>query len=172
MGLYRVRGIRGICDAGGSGGVWAGNRLKGEGGGSPLPTALTLPQRHSHSPTPAPTAFATASNRPPTAFTSPATALQPLWDCPDGPPPLQAKPWVWGVQGRNEGHLWCSEGNPWYRGCIRAICGAGEGLDMVGGCSVRMRLWPRPDPLDGGNGFGCLLFGVARHSTAPPTPRV
>ena len=39
------------------------------------------------------------SNRPTTAFTSPATALQPLWDCPDGPPPLQAKPWGAGGGG-------------------------------------------------------------------------
>ena len=29
---------------------------------------------------------------PPTAFTSPVTAVQPLWDCTDGPSPLQAKP--------------------------------------------------------------------------------
>ena len=61
---------------------------------SPLPTALTLPQRHSHTPTPAPNRI---SNRqkprpPPIAFTPPVTALQRLWDCPNGPPLLQAKP--------------------------------------------------------------------------------
>ena len=69
------------------------------GGGTPLPPntpALTLPQRHSHTPTPAPTAFPTASNRPPTAFTSPVTALQPLWNFPNRTPPLQAKPWGMG----------------------------------------------------------------------------
>ena len=74
----------------------AGNRLKE--GGTPLPpppTALTLypkgipipqhqPQPHVQPPETAP---------PPTAFTSPVTALQPLWDCPDAPPALQAKPW-------------------------------------------------------------------------------
>ena len=42
---------------------WAVGRDSLEGGA--LPTALTLPQRHSHTPTPAPTAFPTASNRPP-----------------------------------------------------------------------------------------------------------
>ena len=41
--------------------------LERGGGGtpSPLPTALTLPQRHSRTPTPAPTAFPTARNRLP-----------------------------------------------------------------------------------------------------------
>ena len=81
-----------VCVGGGGGG--AGNRLKG-GGVPPSPPktpALTLPQRHSHTPTPAPTAFPTASNRPPTAFTSPVTALQPLWNFPDRTPPFQAKP--------------------------------------------------------------------------------
>ena len=58
----------------------------------PSTPALTLPQRHSYTPTSAPTAFPTASNPPTTAVTSPATALQPLWDCPDCTPPLQAKP--------------------------------------------------------------------------------
>ena len=81
--------------------VWplAGPTESLEGGGgrvtpSPLPTALALPQRHSHTPNTSPNHI---SNRqkppPPTAFASPVTALQPLWDCPDGPPPLQAKPW-------------------------------------------------------------------------------
>ena len=67
-----------------------GNRLKGRGRYPPplsplhclYPKGIPIP----------PTAFPTASNRPPpTAFTSPAThsatALQPLWDCPDAPPP-------------------------------------------------------------------------------------
>ena len=48
---------------------WARESLEKGGGGlpsSPLPTALTLPERHSHTPTPAPTAFPTARNRPPT----------------------------------------------------------------------------------------------------------
>ena len=66
--------------------------------GPPNIPALTLPQRRSHTPTPAPTAFPTARNRPPpTAFTSPVTALQPLWNFPDCTPPLQAKPWPLGA---------------------------------------------------------------------------
>ena len=71
-----------------------GNRLKG-GGGPPSP----LP----HCTAPTPKAFPypnTSLNRfsnrqkPPLqpAFTSAVTALQPLWDCSDGSPPLQAKP--------------------------------------------------------------------------------
>ena len=36
---------------------------------------------------------------PPTAFTSPVTALQPLWDCPDGPPSPSSKALDLGVQG-------------------------------------------------------------------------
>ena len=39
---------------------------------------------------------------PPTAFASPVTALQPLHDCSDGPPPLQAKP-LGGQGGQAEG---------------------------------------------------------------------
>ena len=72
-----------------------GNRLKGGGGCIPLPPP--------HCTDSAPKAFPypnTSPNRisnrqkppPPTAFTSPVTALQPLWDCPNAPPPLQAKP--------------------------------------------------------------------------------
>ena len=75
-------------DAAGGGG---GQGIASMGGGTPLSPntpALTLPQRHSHTPTPAPTAFPTASNRPPTAVTSPVTALQPLWNCPDRVPPF------------------------------------------------------------------------------------
>ena len=69
------------------------------GGGSPLPPpdctdstpkAFLYPN----------TSPGRISNRqkppPPTACTSPVTALQPLWDGPDGPPPLQAKPCAMG----------------------------------------------------------------------------
>ena len=82
--------------------AYVGPRESLEGGVLPPPppnTSALNPKRHSHTPAPAPTAFPTASNRrrppppPPTAFASPVTALQPLWNCPDRPPPLQGKPW-------------------------------------------------------------------------------
>ena len=62
------------------------------GGGAPpntpalirIPIPQHQPQPHFQPPVTA---------HPPTAFTTPVTALQPLWDCPDRPPPpLQAKP--------------------------------------------------------------------------------
>ena len=85
----------------------AGHRLKG-GGIPPLPPntpALTLLQRHSHIPTPAPTAFPTASNPQPLSHPL-LTALQPLWDCPDRPPPpLQGLGGLGGCAGCCEGRL-------------------------------------------------------------------
>ena len=93
MGANQLRSIAPPTLHKAPGGGGAGNRLKGGGGLPPPHCPDSIPQRHSHPPTPAPTAFPTARNRPPTAFTSPVTALQPLWDWPDGPPPLQAKPW-------------------------------------------------------------------------------
>ena len=71
---------------GGEGGG-AGNRLKGGGGYPPpplhrlCPKGIPIPQ---HQPQPL---FQPPVTAPPTAFTSPVTALQPLWDCPDCPPP-------------------------------------------------------------------------------------
>ena len=47
--------------------------LEGGGGAPPslLPTALTLPERHSHTPTPAPTAFLTPETAPPQPLSHP-----------------------------------------------------------------------------------------------------
>ena len=120
--------------------------LQGEGG-TPLPpntSALTLPQRHSHTPTPAPTAFPTASNRPPTAFTSPVTALQPLWNLADRPPPLQAKPWPWRMCCL--GPCGCVVGSPtWCIRCMRCSAPCASRPWQMGipksGCS-QCTLWP------------------------------
>ena len=72
----------------------AGIRLKG-GGGTPLPPPHCPDSTRKAFPYPN-TSPNRISNRqkppPPTAVVPPVTALQPLWNCPDGPPPLQAKP--------------------------------------------------------------------------------
>ena len=68
--------------------------MKGGGGGghSPLPHCTDSTPKAFPYPNTSPNRI---SNRqkppPPTAFTSPVTALQPLWDCPDGPPSPSSK---------------------------------------------------------------------------------
>ena len=77
-------------------GVPGRKSLEGEGGLPPLPPPHCTDSTPKAFPYPN-TSPDRISNRqkppPPTAFTSPVAALQPLWGCPDGPPPLQAKPW-------------------------------------------------------------------------------
>ena len=83
-------------------GVVGRETLQGEGGGGRelLEGGGGAPPQHSgpdstpkafHTPIPAPTAFPTASNRPPNRFTSPVTALQPLWNFPRSHPSLSSK---------------------------------------------------------------------------------
>ena len=105
--------------------------------------ALTLPQKHSHTPTPAPTAFPTARNPPQTAFTPPVTALQPLWDCPDGTPSPSSKalvgggcgPVQWGYLGGGGVHE--GVGLPVHLGLLRR---GAEGCRRQGGAG-RARRW-------------------------------
>ena len=74
-----------------------------------LPTALTLPQRHSQTPKPAPNRIPNRQKPPPpTACTSPVTALRPPWDCPQWPPSPSSKALVQG-EGAGTCHLWKAE---------------------------------------------------------------
>ena len=65
------------------------------GGGTPLPHCTDSNPKAFPHPNTSPNHIPDRQKPPPpTAFTSPVTALQPLWDCPDGMLPLQAKPWA------------------------------------------------------------------------------
>ena len=107
--------------------------LERGGGGppSPLPTALTLPERHSHTPTSAPTAFPTARNRPPpnrfhvpcdrsaTALGLPRWPPLPFKQSPGGgapdPPPLVV---LWSLEMERPIDSAAAKGDP--RGAGRA----------------------------------------------------
>ena len=96
---------------------------------TPKTPSLTLPKRHSRTPTPAPTAFPTASNRPPTAFTVPRDrpVAAPKW--PPWPAPPQALQGHTGHGPRLHPHAppLCRLANRWERGPERPGLQLGQG---------------------------------------------
>ena len=73
-----------------------GDRFNRGGGGYPPPPQHSGPDSTPKAfpyPNTGPNRSSNRQQPPPNRFTSPATALQPLWNFPDRTPPLQAKPW-------------------------------------------------------------------------------